>query len=290
MNAYELAPHQHGAGQPGAAALLAAAGALGGAVAYLLAAVRLRRRGDRWPPARDAAFVAGAAALMAAALVPPPGGPFTAHMARHLTTGMAAPLLLALARPITLTLRSLPPLPRRRLLAVLGSRPVAFVANPAVAALLDVGGLWLLYRTPLFAAAHERPWLSVLIPLHVFAAGLLFSVSVCSLDPLPRRHGTALRAAALIGAGAAHSVLAKTLYAAPPPGTRGAPGDLARAAEVMYYGGDLVEIALAVVIGLQWYTAGARRLAHEVRRAAARAGQPAPQAAPGPAGSAPYGQ
>ncbi|MCX5386928.1 cytochrome c oxidase assembly protein [Streptomyces sp. NBC_00083] len=277
MNA-ELTGHQHLAGQPGTLALLVAGIALTGGVAQLLAAARLRRRGDRWPYARDVCCAAGAAALTAGALATPPGGPFTAHMTQHLVTGMAAPLLLALGRPVTLVLRSLPPPSHRRLLAVLRSRPAAVLAHPVTAALLDVGGLWLLYRTPLFAAAHERPWLSALVHVHVFTAGLLLSVALCALDPPARRHGTALKAAVLVGAGGAHSVLAKTLYAAPPPGTRFAPGDLAAGAEVMYYGGDLVEIALAVAVALHWYTAGGRRLARERRRAAA------------PPASAPYGQ
>ncbi|MFD7341085.1 cytochrome c oxidase assembly protein [Streptomyces violascens] len=273
--------HQQGGGQPGGAALLAAALALGGGVAYLLAATRLRRRGDRWPFVRDLCFAAGMAVLVAAALVTPPGGPFTAHMTQHVATGMVAPLLLVLARPITLALRFLPSGGRRRLLAVLRSRPAGGLANPPMAALLDMGGLWLLYRTPLFTAAHERPWLMALVHLHVFAAGLLFSAVVCSLDPLPRRHGVVLRSAALVGAGGAHAVLAKTLYATPPPGTGLAPGDLSAAAELMYYGGDLVEIALAAVIGLQWYAAGGRRLAREGRRTAGTGEPPA---------SASYGQ
>ncbi|MEU9099845.1 cytochrome c oxidase assembly protein [Streptomyces sp. NPDC048361] len=273
--------HQHGDGQPGAAALLAAGIALGGGTAYLLAAARLRRRGDRWPPVRDICCAAGAAVLIAAALATPPSGPFTAHMVQHLATGMAAPLLIAVARPVTLALRSLPPPPHRGLLAVLRSRPAALLAHPVTAALLDVGGLWLLYRTSLFAAAHDRPWLAVLVHVHVFAAGLLFSVALCALDPPAHRHGTVLKAAVLVGAGGSHSVLAKTLYAAPPPGTRFAPGDLAAGAEVMYYGGDLVEIALAVAVALHWYTSGSRRLARERRRAAARPVRPAPSASCG---------
>ncbi|PJM99081.1 hypothetical protein CG740_32650 [Streptomyces sp. CB01201] len=266
--------------QDGRLALLAAGLALSGAVAYVLAASRLRRRGDRWSPLRDLSFTAGAAGLVAAALVAPPGGPFTAHMAQHLATGMAAPLLLVLGRPVTLALRSLPAGGHRALLAVLRSRPIGVLTRVPVAALLDVGGLWLLYRGPLFAAAHERPWLAALVQVHVFAAGLLFTSVVCALDPLPRRPGTVARSAALVGAGAAHAVLAKLLYAAPPPGTGFGAPDLAAAAELMYYGGDLVEIALAAVVGLRWYAASGRRLARE-RRRGARAEPPA---------SASYGQ
>lgn len=272
--------HQHGAGQPGALALIVAGVALCAGGGYGWAAARLRRRGDRWPPVRDLWCAAGSAVVVAAALFPFPGGPFTAHMAQHLAMGMVAPLLLVLGRPLTLALRSLPPGGRRRLLAVLRSRPLSALANPLVAAVLDAGGLWLLYRTPLFALAHERPWLGCLVHAHVLAAGVLFPAVVCSLDPLPR-HGMALRSAALVGAGAAHSVLSRTLYAAAPPGTGFAAGDLSAAAELMYYGGDLVEIALAVVVGLQWYAASGRRLARESRRGATDRRPPA---------SAPYRQ
>ncbi|MGK5501623.1 cytochrome c oxidase assembly protein, partial [Streptomyces sp. URMC 125] len=87
--------HRSGTG-PGVAALLAAGVSLVAAVCYLLAAARLRRRGDAWPPLRDVCFTAGGAVLAVAVLVTPPGGPFTAHMARHLAAGMAAPLLLVL--------------------------------------------------------------------------------------------------------------------------------------------------------------------------------------------------
>ncbi|GAA2392256.1 cytochrome c oxidase assembly protein [Streptomyces glaucosporus] len=253
--------HVHPSG-PGPASLAAAATALSAVAVYLLAAARLRRRGDAWPPARDVCFAAGGAALAAAALVAPPGGPFTAHMARHLAVGMAAPLLLVLARPLTLALRLLRPGPvRRTLLAAAHSRPAGWLVCPPVAAVLDVGGLWLLYRTPLWAAVHGRPVLDAAVHLHVLAAGLLFTFAVCRLDPVRRRWGLLPRGAALLGAGAAHAVLAKSLWASPPPGTGFAPADLRTGARLMYYGGDLVEIALALVLAVQWYAAGGRALA-----------------------------
>ena len=53
-------------------------------------------------------------------------------------------------------------------------------------------------------------------------------------------------------AGAAHAVLAKTLYAAPPTGTSYPEADLHLGAQLMYYGGDLVELALAGVLAGTW--------------------------------------
>jgi putative membrane protein len=260
--------HVHPAGTgPDPAALLAAAAAQSAVACYLLAAARLRRRGDVWPYARDLCFAAGGGALALAAAVTPPGGPFTAHMTRHLVVGMAAPLLLVLARPLTLALRALGPGgARRALLAAAHSRPAAWLVFPPLAAALDVGGLWLLYRTPLWAASHDRPLLQAAVHLHVLAAGLLFTFAVCRLDPVRHRWGPLWRGAALLGAGAAHAVLAKSLYAHPPYGTGFAAADLRTGARLMYHGGDLVELALAVVLAAQWYAAGGRALARARRR------------------------
>ncbi|MBW8484135.1 cytochrome c oxidase assembly protein [Actinomadura parmotrematis] len=246
---------------------LLVASALAVCLLYLTAAARLRRRGDSWPWLRDAAFAAGTAAVVAAVALPMPGGEFTGHMAGHLLLGMYAPLLLVLARPVTLALRALPPgRARRTLLAAVRSRPAAALVWPPVAALLDVGGLWLLYRTPLFERTHESMPLHMLVHLHVLAAGLLFTLAICQVEPLRHRSSLPLRAGTLVAAGAAHAVLARSLYAAPPPGTDFGPADLHRGAELMYYGGDAAEIALALVLALGWYAAEGRALRRERRR------------------------
>jgi putative membrane protein len=225
---------------------------------YAAGVLRLRRRGDAWSPWRFLSFGAGACGLAAGLAAPLPGGEFTAHMLQHLIVGMYAPLLLVLGRPITLALRALRPGPRRVLLSVARSRPAAVLVFPPVAAALDVGGLWILYRTPLFAATHEHAWPHLLVHLHVFAAGLLFSVAICQVEPLRHRYSLAVRGGTLVVAGTAHAVLAKSLWVAPPPHFT-AP-DLHTGAEVMYYGGDLAEIALAAVVALAWYAAGGRAL------------------------------
>jgi putative membrane protein len=243
--------------------------ALIGTALYVAATVRLRRRGDAWPVWRSLSFATGCAALAA----PSPGSPFTAHMVEHLVMGMFAPLLLVSARPVTLLLRALPAGRfRRALLAVARSRPAAALVFPPVAAVLDVGGLWVLYRTGLFATAHEDPRLHALVHLHVFVAGVLFSAAICQLDPLRHRASLLLRASTLVAAGGAHAVLAKSLWAVPPPGTAFSPADLHAGAEVMYYGGDLAEIGLTVVIAVGWYAAGGRTLRRSRRRAAAVSG------------------
>ncbi len=236
--------------------------------AYELGAWRLRGRGDRWPPARDAGFGLG----VAAAIFPAAPG-FTGHVLQHVVAGMLAPLLLVLARPVTLLLRTAPLAVRRRLKPVLRSRAAAVPTYPPVAAVLDAGGLWLFYRTGLFAAAGRDPGLNVLAHTHVVLTGVLFTASVCRLDPLRHRVGLGPRAAALVGAAAAHAVLAKTLFATPPPGTALSVADRQAGAQLMYYGGDLVELALALVVALGWYAARGRPVS---RRRGYPAGAPGP--------------
>ncbi|MGW6782669.1 cytochrome c oxidase assembly protein [Streptomyces sp. NPDC054987] len=247
------------AAHDGAVELVTALAAVLVACAYLLGAHRLRRRGDVWPRWRDASFSAGSAGLVSAATGPLPGGPFTGHMLQHLTVGMVVPLLIVTARPLTLALRALAPgTTRRGLLRLARSRPVGWLVLPPLAALLDVGGLWLLYRTQLFATAQHDPWLHALVHAHVLAAGLLFTFAVCQLDPVRHRWGLGVRGVSLLAAGAGHAVLAKTLYAAPPAGTAFTAADLHTGAQVMYYGGDLVEAAVATVVAGSWYQAVGR--------------------------------
>ncbi|MGX7728698.1 hypothetical protein ACWPOB_05425 [Rhodococcus sp. 2H158] len=68
-------------------------------------------------------------------------------------------------------------------------------------------------------------------------------------------------------AGAAPAILAKSLHAHPPPGM--ATADLQAGALLMYYGGDPVEAALAVVPAVEWYRAAGRNRTRVVRRNAA---------------------
>ncbi|MFI5675520.1 cytochrome c oxidase assembly protein [Streptomyces cellulosae] len=268
---------------PDTIALTAAVAALLVAFVYLLAARRLRRRGDIWPRRRDGSFTAGCVGVAGAAAGTDrlPGGPFTGHMVQHLVVGMAAPLLLVLARPLTLALRALAPgRVRRALPAFAHSRPVGRLLFPPSAALLDVGGLWLLYRTQLFSATAHRPLLHGVVHAHMLASGLLFSFAMSQLDPVRRRWSLAVRGPTLLAAGAAHGLVARTLYALAPPGSDFTTADLHRGAQVMYYGGDVVEAALAMVLGVGWYAAGgrararARRMRRPPRRRAPVTGTP----------------
>jgi putative membrane protein len=213
--------------------------AVGGMMtAYLVASARARGGPRGWSGWRIAAWLAGCLAVAAALLLPEPGDP-RSHMARHLLLGMLAPLGLVLAAPVTLFLRTAPPTARRVAIRMLRWPAVHLLGHPASTAVFSVGGLYMALLAPL--PAHP------VLDVHYLAAGYLFVWSVAGPDPAPRRPGFTTRMGVLILTAAAHSVLAKHLYVL-------AAADPERdAALLMYYGGDIAELLLAVALFTSWY-------------------------------------
>jgi putative membrane protein len=263
-------PLVHGAHAPGGADaagwLLVALLVLGPSIAYLRAARARRSAGRSWPVGRTVAFVIGL--VMVGMAVSPAlhalgRHDLRGHMVQHLLLGMFAPLALVLAAPVTLLLGVLPVAARGTARGLLRSRALHGLAHPATAAVLDMGGLYLLYLTPLYALTTTDVLAHHVVNLHVLLAGCLFTWSIAGPDPAPRRPTITLRALVLVAAGAAHAYLAKLLHArAPelPPGGSPDPDQVQAAAQLMYYGGDLAELALAVALFATWYrTRGAVR-------------------------------
>jgi putative membrane protein len=233
-------------------AAVAAVGVLAGAAAYLGAVAASRRRGA-WPAYRAVLWCAGMVAVASASAGPlavAADEDFAAHMAAHVLLGMLAPLLLVLAAPVTLALRTLPVRQARRLATLLRARPVRILTQPAVAATVSVGGLWLLYRTPLYLASTRNESLHWAVHAHVFLAGYLFVTAIIGPDPAPHRAGHRTRAGVLLLYLAAHSILAKSLYADPVAAVPVAQSQ--RAGMLMYYGGDAVDLALLAAFCRDW--------------------------------------
>lgn len=257
-------PHEHAAAGPPLLAVVAVLALAAGAVAYA-AALRASRARSPWPVGRTLCWYAGLACAGAATAGPLADAArtgFTAHMAGHVLLGMLAPLLLVLAAPVTLLLRALPPARARRVVAVLRSPVARWAGHPAVAAALDVGGLWVLYTTGLFHLVHASAPVALVVHAHVLLAGWLLTASLVGPDPHPHRASIRVRAAVLVVFVAAHSVLAKWLYAHPPAGVAAA--DARAGAQLMYYAGDAVDVALMVLVAAGWYAASRPRdaLAH----------------------------
>lgn len=224
---------------------------------YVAAVATEHRRGRRWPWYRLAAFVTGTAAAAAGFTGPLASSTsFTAHTAAHVMAGMLAPLLLVTSAPITLALRALHVSRARLVSRVLRSRAARVVSHPVTAGLLSLGGMWVLYATPLFALSQASVTVHLLVMTHTLLAGYLFTAALIGIDPSPHRAGFGLRMGVLVGALAAHAVLAKTIYADGLPGI--ALADVQAGAQLMYYAGDVIDAALAVVLCAQWYRAAGR--------------------------------
>ena len=102
--------------------------------------------------------------------------------------------------------------------------------------------------------------------MHMFLAGCLFSWAVIGIDPVRRRPGTWVRLTTLIIAAAGHDTLSKLIYAWNLPAGGGLIASRHTGTELMYYGGTVIEIALAAVVMAQWYLVSGRALARARRR------------------------
>ncbi|MDK1328205.1 cytochrome c oxidase assembly protein [Arthrobacter sp. zg-Y1143] len=242
--------HNHGGGF--AAETLFFIPAVAALVAYWAGA--LSPRSGSWPWYRTLCFTLGVGAVLVTVLNP------LAELAHtdfailsfsHLLAGMVSPLLLVLSRPFTLALRSLDVFPARRLSRLLRSRFVRFLAFPVTAAVLNTGGMFLMFRTPLLQAMQESMPVHWLVTFHLLAAGYLFTATIIGRDPSPHRAGYRLRAIVLVLSIAAHNILAKGIYADPPPGVSAAAAE--QGALVMYYGGAVLELVLVLLLCRQWF-------------------------------------
>lgn len=216
-----------------------------------------RRLWSRWPVRRNAWFVLGIGMILIA--VSPPVTHWAhhdlrGHMAQHLLLGMFAPLALVLGMPLTLLLRNLPPASARTLTRLLASGPVRTLTHPLTALALDMGAMWLLYLTPLFALAMNNAALHLWLHLHFVLAGYLYTWAIAGPDPAPRRPGMRFRLGVLLAGGAIHAVLGKLMYAGGHPRGMGFDvGELEAAARWMYYGGDVAELLLALMFFGLWF-------------------------------------
>ncbi len=221
---------------------------------YILSVKMTNKQYNKWPIKRTIFWILGITSATSAVV-----GPiatfahhnFTVHMVGHLLLGMLAPLLIALSAPVTLLLRTLSTANARRVTNLLKCKFVSYLSHPITASILNVGGLWLLYTTPLYMAMHHHPVLHVLIHLHVFLAGYLFTVSVIYIDPIQHRVSFLFRAIVMVLAFAAHGILSKFIYAFPPMGIAQIQAE--QGGILMYYGGDVIDLIIIVLFCSQWY-------------------------------------
>ena len=240
---------------------------------YIAGVVRLARRGDRWPVYRTILWVSGMLLLFYVT-----NGPFNAyeqylfsvHMLSHMLLTMGIPMLLVLAAPVTLLLRTVE---KRRdgswgtrewVMWALHTPYAKFITHPIVAAVIFAGSLWVFYYTPLLRWATTthlgHQWMIV----HFLISGYLFTLSLVGIDPVPYRFPFPLRLVTLLATMGFHAFFGVTmmsntsLLVADWYGAMGRTWGLAPLADQSLGGsiawavGELPTIALAIIVSVEW--------------------------------------
>ncbi|WP_336659979.1 cytochrome c oxidase assembly protein [Leucobacter sp. USHLN153] len=240
---------------------------------YLLAVIRLARRGDRWSAGRTTAWVFGILMLgytTNGALNAYEQYLFSVHMLGHMMLTMLIPLFLVLGAPLTLALRAT----RKRSDGSWGAREWILwavqtpfskvVTHPAFAAVMFSGSLWVFYFTPVARWAAEEHIGHQWMIIHFLISGYLFNLSMIGVDPVPYRFPYPLRIVTLFATMASHAFFGVTLmtgdgllladwygamgrtWGAPPLEDQSTGGGIAWGI------GELPTLALALVVALQW--------------------------------------
>jgi putative copper resistance protein D len=260
-------------------------------VVYLAAMVRLRRTGVPWPWWRTLAWIGGTASLFAVTGTWLNGYSmvlFSVHMTQHMVLSLITPLLLLLAAPVTLALRTLPRgagaagAPRALLLDALHSRFARFVAHPLFTVPLFLASLYGVYFTPLFDALMGSPVGHQLMLTHFVVTGLLFFGPIVAQDPWPRTLSHPGRMLELFLPVPFHAFfgvsimlagsLVVTTFADPPAGWGIDPlRDQGEAGGIVWAFGELPTVLVLAVVFFSWASSDARR-AKTLDRAADRDG------------------
>lgn len=254
---------------------------------YLAGAVRLARRGDRWPVGRTVCWLAGCLALVWVT-----GGGvavwgeflFSAHMVQHMTVTMVVPLLFVLGAPVTLLMRADEPRTdssrgwREWALALVHSRWFGFFAHPVVAAVNFAGSLIVFYYTPLFGLALRAHVGHELMFVHFLLAGYLFASAIVGVDPGPRQLRFPMRLMLLLGTMAFHAFFGVTLMTGTALLQAGWFGSLGRpwgpdaitdqqtGGGIAWSIGEIPTLILAVVVAVQWARSDERESARRDRK------------------------
>lgn len=255
---------------------------------YLYGVHRLRIRGDRWPVARTVFFLGpglgGIAAVTVSGLHAYDTALLSVHMVQHMVLSMISPIFLALGAPVTLALRTLPPRPRKRLLAVVHSRIARIYSFPLVAFAIFVVNPFALYFTDLYRYTLEHVWAHEVVHAHFIMTGCVFFWPLLGLDPLPGRWPYPARALLMLLSVPFHTVLGLTIMQSstlfggdwyPSLGlTWSDPWqDQVVAGGILWAGGEFVSVTMLAVLVVQWMRHAereARRVDRDLDRQEAR--------------------
>lgn len=159
--------------------------------AYVWGMVRARRHGVRWSPLRLLAWCSAwllTCYLAVSGLWEYSTAMYSWHMVVHMTVNMLVPVLAVLGGPLSLIRaasgpHAAPTSVGGLVAAVEGNRVWRLLTSPPVAWLGYVGGLFLVYFTPLFPWLMRYHWAHQLMLLFFMVTGYLFFNLIVGVDP-----------------------------------------------------------------------------------------------------------
>jgi cytochrome c oxidase assembly factor CtaG len=164
---------------------------LAAALLYLAGMRRVRRSGQPWPRARAVAFLIGGAGVVVVATMSFLGVYqhvlFYDRAVQTVLLLLAAPLFLALGRPLSLFTGALPG-PGRRADAMVHSRAARILTFPAITAMALVIVPFLLYFTAWYEAGLRNATTRELTYVALLAPGLVFFWTLLRVDPVPKAY------------------------------------------------------------------------------------------------------
>jgi cytochrome c oxidase assembly factor CtaG len=253
---------------------------------YLVGVWALHRRGDRWPIGRTISFVGvGMGAFFYATssgLATYDLTLLSVHMVQHMFLSMLVPMALALGAPVTLALRTLPPAPRRWLLAALHSWPAKVLSFPPLTFVLYVVSPWALYFSGWYPATLSSTYLHEVMHLHLVLVGSLFFWPIVGVDPVPGKVSYPFRMLLVVLTLPFHAFLGVTImsqeellggahYRALHHGPMGAwlpdpADDQHLAGGILWGSGDIIALILFGVLFVQWVRQSMKEAEREDRR------------------------
>jgi len=255
---------------------------------YAAGALRLRRRGDRWPWYRTALWMSGMAVLLwttNGSLNVYEQFLFSEHMLQHMLLTMAIPVLLVLGAPVTLALRTIQKRDdgsrgaREWILLLVHSRVATVLTHPITAAVLFAASLWVFYYSPLFRWAtfdhigHE--WMI----FHFLIVGYLFVQTLIGIDPVGNQAPYPLRLVLLLATMALHAffglaIISNTgLFLSDWYGAMGRTwgatplADQQAAGGIAWSVGEIPTVSLAIIVAILWSRSDTREAKRRDRAA-----------------------
>ena len=161
------------------------------ALLYLAGIRRIRRSGRPWPRAWAVAFLIGGTGTVVIATMSFLGVYqhvlFYDRALQTVLLLLAAPLFLALGRPLSLFTAALPG-PGRRADAIVHSRAARILTFPAITAMVLVIVPFVLYFTPWYEAGLRNATVRELTYAALLVPGLVFFWTLLRVDPVPKAY------------------------------------------------------------------------------------------------------